>query len=194
MAVGEAITNIAAASIAKLGDIKLSANWMASAGHPGEDAALYDMVHAVGMELCPQLGISIPVGKDSMSMKTAWTEGDEKKSVTSPVSLIVSAFARVTDARNTLTPQLRTDCGDTDLILMDLGAGRNRMGGSALAQVYGQTGNSAPDVDDPRMLCAFFNVVQQLNRDGKILARHAGYQPGDEKTLGAEVEAALAAK
>ena len=172
MAVGEAITNIAAASIAKLGDIKLSANWMASAGHPGEDAALYDMVHAVGMELCPQLGISIPVGKDSMSMKTAWTEGDEKKSVTSPVSLIVSAFARVTDARNTLAPQLRTDCGDTDLILMDLGAGRNRMGGSALAQVYGQTGNSAPDVDDPRMLCAFFNVVQQLNRDGKILAYH----------------------
>ena len=172
MAVGEAITNIAAASIEKIGDIKLSANWMAPAGHAGEDAALYDTVRAVGMELCPQLGISIPVGKDSMSMKTAWSEGKQKKEVTAPLSLIVSAFARVVDARKTLTPQLRTDCGDTDLILIDLGADKHRMGGSALAQVYGRTGNVAPDIDDPKLLCAFFGVIQKLNAEGKILAYH----------------------
>src|SRR5690606_26178206 len=135
MAVGEAITNIAAASIDTLEEIKLSANWMAAAGHDGEDAALYDAVYAVGMELCPQLGISIPVGKDSMSMKTAWQISNpnneiEKKAVTAPLSLIISAFARVSDVRNTLTPQLRTDRGETELILIDLGEGRNRLGGS----------------------------------------------------------------
>ncbi len=172
MAVGEAITNIAAAAIADIGDIKLSANWMVAAGHSGEDAALYDTVRAVGMELCPQLGISIPVGKDSMSMKTAWSDGAAKKEVTSPLSLVVSAFARVTDARKTLTPQLRTDCGSTDLILIDLGLNQCRLGSTALAQVYGQIGNAAPDVDDARLLHAFFGAIQQLNAAGLILAYH----------------------
>ncbi len=171
MAVGEAITNIAAARIAKIGDIKLSANWMAAAGHHGEDAALFDTVRAVGMELCPALGISIPVGKDSMSMKTAWQEGDERKSVTAPLSLIVTAFAPVMDAKQTLTPQLQPDL-DTVLLLIDLGAGKNRMGASALAQVYGQVGNVAPDVDDAAKLKAFFEIIQQLNSDGKLLAYH----------------------
>jgi phosphoribosylformylglycinamidine synthase len=171
MAVGEAITNIAAAPIAAIGDIKLSANWMAAAGHPGEDAALFDTVRAVALELCPQLGISIPVGKDSLSMKTTWDENGGRKEVTAPLSLIVSAFAPVADVRGTLTPQLRTDCGDTDLVLIDLGAGQCRMGGSALAQVHGQTGNSAPDVD-AASLKSFFGAVQQLNREGRILAYH----------------------
>ncbi len=171
MAVGEAITNIAAARIAKIGDIKLSANWMAAAGHHGEDAALYDAVHAVGMELCPQLGISIPVGKDSMSMRTAWQEGNVKKAVTAPLSLIVTAFAPCMDARQTLTPQLAADL-DTVLLLIDLGAGKNRMGGSALAQVYKQTGNVAPDVDDAHTLKSFFEIIQRLNGEGKLLAYH----------------------
>ena len=171
MAVGEAITNIAAAPIAEIGDIKLSANWMAAAGHPGEDAALFDTVRAVALELCPQLGISIPVGKDSLSMKTTWDDNGSRKEVTAPLSLIVSAFAPVVDVRGTLTPQLRTDAGDTELVLIDLGAGECRMGGSALAQVYGQTGNIAPDADATR-LKAFFGVVQRLNRDRKILAYH----------------------
>ncbi|MEK7768411.1 MAG: AIR synthase-related protein, partial [Pseudomonadota bacterium] len=178
MAVGETITNIAAALIEHIGEIKLSANWMAAAGHPGEDAGLYDAVHAVGMELCPQLGISIPVGKDSMSMKTVWEEagGDQvagtRKEVTAPLSLIVSAFARVTDARKTLTPQLRTDCGETELILIDLGAGRNRLGGSALAQVYKQVGAVAPDLDDAEKLKGLFAALQRLNRENRILAYH----------------------
>ncbi len=172
MAIGEAITNLAAANIAEIGEIKLSANWMAPAGHPGEDAALYDTVRAVGMELCPQLGISIPVGKDSMSMKTVWEDGREKKAVTAPISLVVTAFAPVPDARKTLTPQLRTDLGATRLILVDLGAGRNRLGGSSLAQVYGQTGNVVPDVNDPALIKAFFSTVQLLNSEGKILAYH----------------------
>src|SRR5207244_4102856 len=115
-------------------DIKLSANWMAAAGQPGEDASLYETVHAVGMELCPALGISIPVGKDSMSMRTAWRVGDAAKSVTAPVSLIVSAFAPLSDVRATLTPQLRTDCGDTHLVLIDMGTRKRRLGGSVLAQ------------------------------------------------------------
>jgi len=172
MAIGEAITNIAASFIEDLGEIKLSANWMAPAGHPGEDAALYDTVSAVGMELCPQLGISIPVGKDSMSMKTVWEDGGEKKAVTAPISLVVTAFAPTPDARKTLTPQLRTDLGATKLILIDLGAGKNRLGGSALAQVYGAVGNAAPEVDDAARLKAFFAAVQRLNRDGKLLAYH----------------------
>ncbi len=172
MAIGEAITNIAAARIAEIGGIKLSANWMAPAGHPGEDAALYDTVRAVGMELCPQLGISIPVGKDSMSMKTVWEEKGRKKEVTAPLSLIISAFAPCMDARRTLTPQLRRDAGDTDLILIDLGQGRNRMGGSALAQVYRQTGNETPDVASAAQLKAFFATIQRLNQDGRILAYH----------------------
>jgi phosphoribosylformylglycinamidine synthase len=172
MAVGEALTNIAAAHIEKIGDVKLSANWMAAAGHPGEDARLYDTVRAVGMELCPALGVAIPVGKDSLSMKTVWEEGGERKSVVAPLSLIVSAFAPVQDARRTLTPQLRTDRGDTDLILIDLGRGKNRLGGSALAQVYDSLGNAVPDVDSPDDLKAFFAVVQELNAAGRVLAYH----------------------
>ena len=172
MAVGEAITNIAAAAIDGLGRIKLSANWMCAAGHPGEDAALYDTVHAVGMELCPALGLSIPVGKDSMSMRTTWRDGGVEKSVTAPLSLIVSAFAPVRDVRSTLTPQLRMDAGDTELVLVDLGAGRHRLGGSALAQVYGQVGDAPPDLDEPAKLKAFFDAIQRLNREGRLLAYH----------------------
>jgi phosphoribosylformylglycinamidine synthase len=171
MAVGEAITNIAAAQIAKIGDIKLSANWMAAAGHHGEDAALFDTVRAVGMELCPALGISIPVGKDSMSMKSSWQEGETKKAVTAPLSLIVSAFAPTMDATKTLTPQMLPDL-DTALLLIDLGHGKNRLGGSALAQVYGQVGNVSPDVDDAGKLKAFFEIIQQLNGEGILLAYH----------------------
>jgi phosphoribosylformylglycinamidine synthase len=172
MAIGEAITNIAASRIENISELKLSANWMAPAGHPGEDAALFDTVKAVGMELCPQLGISIPVGKDSMSMKTVWEDAGSKKAVTAPISLVVTAFAPTQDARKTLTPQLRTDLGDTKLIVVDLGAGKNRMGGSALAQVYGAVGNAAPDVDDAASLKHFFTAIQTLNSEGKLLAYH----------------------
>ena len=171
MAVGEAITNIAAARIDKIGDIKLSANWMAAAGHHGEDAALFDTVRAVGMELCPLLGISIPVGKDSMSMKTVWQDGKENKSVTAPLSLIVTAFAPCADARETLTPQLAAYL-DTTLLLIDLGQGKNRMGGSALAQVYKQVGDVAPDVDDVLVLKSFFELIQRLNDEGKLFSYH----------------------
>ncbi len=171
MAVGEALTNIAAARIEKIGDIKLSANWMAAAGHHGEDAALFDTVRAVGMELCPQLGIGIPVGKDSMSMKTVWKDGKEDKSVTAPLSLIITAFAPCPDARDTLTPQLAADL-DTTLLLIDLGQGKNRMGGSALAQVYKQVGDVAPDVDDAATLKAYFELIQSLNAAGTLLSYH----------------------
>ena len=170
MAIGEAITNIAAAPIAHLSELKLSANWMAPAGHAGEDAAMFETVKAVGLELCPALGISIPVGKDSMSMKTVWDEGNTKKAVTSPISLVVTAFAGVNDARKTLTPALQQV--DSTLILIDLGAGKNRLGGSSLAQVYGQVGDVAPDVDDANLLKNFFDAIQRLNNDGKILAYH----------------------
>ncbi|MDO6825433.1 phosphoribosylformylglycinamidine synthase [Marinobacter sp. 1_MG-2023] len=173
MAVGEAITNLAAAAIGKLSDIRLSANWMSAAGHPGEDENLYETVRAVGMELCPELGITIPVGKDSMSMKTMWEEDNgEQKSVTAPLSLIISGFAPVTDVSRTLTPQLIKDAGETDLILIDLAAGQNRLGGSALAQVYSQVGAVAPDLDDPEDIKAFFAVIQGLNTDNKLLAYH----------------------
>lgn len=172
MAVGETITNLAAARIGKLSDIKLSANWMAAAGHPGEDARLYDTVKAVGMELCPQLGITIPVGKDSMSMKTRWQDEGIDKSVTAPLSLVISGFAPVQDIRQTLTPQLRMDKGETDLILIDLGRGQNRMGASILAQVYAQIGQQVPDLDDAEDLKAFFAVIQGLNADGHLLAYH----------------------
>jgi phosphoribosylformylglycinamidine synthase len=171
MAVAEALTNIAAARIRALPDVKLSANWMASAGHPGEDAALYDTVRAVS-ELCQTIGVSIPVGKDSMSMKTVWSDEAGKHEVTAPLSLIVSAFAPVTDVRKTLTPELRSDCGETDLILIDLGKGQHRLGGSALAQVYKQVGDEAPDVDDPRVLRLFFHVIQALNELGFAVAYH----------------------
>ncbi|KTT52048.1 phosphoribosylformylglycinamidine synthase [Pseudomonas oryzihabitans] len=172
MAIGETVTNLAAARIEKLGDIKLSANWMAAAGHPGEDARLYETVKAVGMELCPQLGITIPVGKDSMSMKTRWQDGDEDKSVTAPLSLVITGFAPVQDIRRTLTPQLRLDKGQTDLILIDLGRGQNRLGGSILAQTHGKLGQAAPDVDQAEDLKAFFAVIQGLNQDGLLLAYH----------------------
>ena len=172
MAIGETLTNIAASRIEKIADIKLSANWMSAAGHPGEDARLYDTVKAVGMQLCPELGITIPVGKDSMSMKTRWQDDGAEKSVTAPLSLIVTGFAPVSDIRKTLTPQLRMDKGETDLILVDLGRGQNRMGASILAQVYGKLGKQAPDVDDAEDLKAFFAVIQGLNADGRLLAYH----------------------
>ncbi len=172
MAVGEAITNLAAAAIRDIGDVKLSANWMAAAGHGGEDAALFDTVAAVAIELCAKLGLSIPVGKDSMSMRTAWREGNTEKAVTAPLSLVVSAFAPVEDARLTLAPCLRLDQGATRLLLVDLGFGRNRLGGSALAQAYRQVGDTAPDLDEATALSAFFAVIQQLNRGGRLLAYH----------------------
>ena len=185
MAVGEAITNIAAAPIAAIGEVKLSANWMCAAGHPGEDAKLFDTVQAVGMELCPALGVSIPVGKDSMSMRTTWRDPKthEDKAVTAPLSLIISAFARVTDARRALTPQLRTDLGETELVLVDLGGGKNRLGGSALAQVHAQLGDIAPDLDDPAKLKAFFAAIQALNAGGKIVAYHDRSDGGLVATL-----------
>ena len=172
MAIGEAITNIAAASIEKLGDVKLSANWMAACGHTGEDAILYDTVKAVGMELCPKLEIAIPVGKDSLSMKTVWQERDETKSVTSPLSLVITAFAPVTDAAKTCTPELKTNVGDTDLIYIDLGKGYNRLAASALAQVYSQVGHYSPDLDEADDLKNFFSAIQQLKKDNLLLAYH----------------------
>ncbi|ASM54968.1 MULTISPECIES: phosphoribosylformylglycinamidine synthase [Pseudoalteromonas] len=174
LAVAESLTNIACANIGSLENIKLSANWMAAAGHPGEDAGLYEAVKAIGEELCPALGLTIPVGKDSMSMKTTWKdEGDsQEKSVTSPLSLIITAFGRVDDVRKTVTPQLRTDKGETSLILVDLGAGKNRMGASSLAQVYKQLGDITPDVDSPELLKGFYNAMQVLVADSKLLAYH----------------------
>ena len=172
MAVCEAVTNIAAADVARIEDIRLSANWMAACGEPGEDADLFDTVHAVGMEICPELGIAIPVGKDSLSMKTAWREGDETRKVVAPVSLIVSAFAPVVDVRRTLTPALCTKCGDSRLLLIDLGAGRDRLGGSCLAQVYGKVGREAPDCDDAGRVRGFFEAVARLRAEGLVLAYH----------------------
>jgi phosphoribosylformylglycinamidine synthase len=174
LAVGEALTNLAAAQIGDLGKVNLSANWMAAPALPGEGADLYAAVQAVGMELCPALGITIPVGKDSMSMSTVWkdqTSGAQKR-VTAPMSLIISAFASVTDIRQSLTPQLVTDAGDTTLLLIDLGQGKNRLGGSILAQVVNQTGQAPADVDSPAQLKGFWNAIQQLGREEKILAYH----------------------
>ena len=173
MAIGEAITNITAAPIDKIGHIKLSANWMAAAGHPGEDARLFETVRAVGLELCPALGLSIPVGKDSMSMKTVWESHEgEPREMTAPLSLIVSAFAPVSDACRSLTPMLRQNCGPSTLVLIDLGRGKNRLGASALAQVYNQVGNGCPDLDEPQLLRNFFQAIQSLNREGLLLAYH----------------------
>lgn len=171
MAVGEAVTNIAAALVNQISDIKLSANWMAPAGHPGEDANLYEAVAAVGMDLCPKLGIAIPVGKDSMSMKTVWDEQGEEKSVTAPVSLIVSSFAPVEDVRMTLTPQLSTASEKSCLLYIDLGEGKNRLGGSVLAQCYSQLGNKSPDVN-ATLLSDFFNAIQTLNKKKLLQAYH----------------------
>lgn len=169
LAVGEAITNLLAAPI-ELPRVKLSCNWMAACGEAGEDAALYDTVKAVGMELCPALGISVPVGKDSLSMRTRWSEGGAAKQVTAPVSLIVSAFASIADVRPTLTPQLKA--GDTTLVLVDLGQGQRRMGGSMLAQVLNQFGDRVPDLDDPALLKALVAAVNELRGQGRLLAYH----------------------
>jgi phosphoribosylformylglycinamidine synthase len=191
MAVGETVTNLAAAPINDISDIKLSANWMAACGQPGQDAALFDTVKAVGMELCPALGLSIPVGKDSLSMRTTWKDEGVDKAVISPVSLIVSGFSPVYDVRKSLTPQIRTDLGETSLIVIDLGRGKNRMGASALAQVMGQLGNAVPDVDSPEDLKGFFNAIQQLNKEGKLLAYHDRSDGGLYATL---VEMAFAGR
>jgi len=174
MAVGEAITNIASAPIASLDKLKLSANWMAACGTAGEDAALFDTVKAIGMELCPALGISIPVGKDSLSMKTKWDEQGVAKEVVAPVSLIISAFAPVEDVRRHLTPQLRRhdEVGESVLIAIDLGRGKHRLGGSILAQVTQQVGDSVPDVDDAEDLKRFFAAIQSLNASDRLLAYH----------------------
>ncbi len=170
MAVAEAITNLLAAPM-EFDRVKLSANWMAACGEPGEDAALYETVQAVGLELCPALGISIPVGKDSLSMRTQWKDGDEAKKVTSPVSLIVTAFATLADVRGTLTPQLNAT-QDSSLILVDLGRGKNRMGGSILAQTLGQMGDEVPDLDHPQDLVSLVNAVNALRASGHLLAYH----------------------
>ncbi|RKR26660.1 phosphoribosylformylglycinamidine synthase [Acidovorax sp. 93] len=188
MAVAEAITNLLAAPI-ELPRVKLSANWMAACGEPGEDAALYETVKAVGMELCPALGISIPVGKDSLSMRTQWSEGSEKKKVTSPVSLIVSAFASLADVRGTLTPQLNATETDTTLVLIDLGKGQNRMGGSILGQTLEQSGDVVPDVDDPKDLVNLVNAVNALRAKDQILAYH---DRSDGGLLAAAAEMAFA--
>ena len=172
MAVGEALTNLAAASVAALDRVKLSANWMAAAGSPGEDAALYDTVRAVALELCPALGVSIPVGKDSLSMRTAWREKGAAREVVAPLSLVVTAFAPISDARATLTPRLRTDAGETELLLIDLGGGKNRLGGSIMAQVYSRFGNTAPDVDSAVVLKNFFLAIQELSKENLLLAYH----------------------
>lgn len=172
LAVAESITNIAATHIGDLKRIKLSANWMSAAGHTGEDAGLYEAVKAVGEELCPALGITIPVGKDSMSMRTTWEENGEQKSVTAPLSLVISAFARVEDVRKTVTPQLRTDQGLSNLLLIDLGEGKNRLGATALAQVYKQLGDKPADVVNVESLKNFFYAMQTLVAEDKLLAYH----------------------
>ena len=183
LAIGEAITNIACTRIDSLSDIKLSANWMAAAGHHDEDEKLFRTVETVGMELCPALGITIPVGKDSMSMRTAWQENGEEKSVTSPLSLIISAFAPVSDVRKTLTPQIRTDIGETQLLLIDLGASQDRLGGSILAQTLGQMGDQVPDLDSPVFIKGFFAAVQELLEAGQIIAYHDRSDGGLLSTL-----------
>ena len=183
LAVAESLTNILAADIGSLSNVRLSANWMAACGEPGEDAALYATVHAVGEELCPALGIAIPVGKDSLSMKTTWGEGATKKSVVAPVSLIVSAFAPVADVRKTWTPQLRTDVGATSLLLVDLGAGQNRLGGSCLAQVHGALGATPPDLDDPELLTNLAAALAELRARNLVLAYHDRSDGGVFATL-----------
>ena len=183
LAVGEAITNILAADVRQLADVRLSANWMAACGEPGEDAALYAAVRAVGEELCPALGIAIPVGKDSLSMRTAWSDRGMPKSVVAPVSLIVSAFAPVSDVRRCWTPELRTDCGHTALIYVDLGEGRNRLGGSVLTQVYGALGTEPADFVDPALLRGLATALVQLRAQGKVLAYHDRSDGGLAVTL-----------
>ena len=172
MAAAEALTNIVSAPIVNTRQVKFSANWMAPAGHPGEDAGLHDAVRTLGMEFCPALGIAVPVGKDSLSMRTVWDEDGEEQSVTAPISLVISAFAPVTDIRRALTPELQEAESPSQLLLIDLGEGRNRLGGSALAQVYETIGDAPPDVDDVKQLGRFFDAIQEMNRQGLLLAYH----------------------
>ena len=190
ISIGECLTNIASAYVGKIGNIKLSANWMVAAGEAGEDANLYDTVKAVGMELCPALGICIPVGKDSMSMRTSWKDsgGKEQKQV-SPLSLMVTAFSSVEDVRKTATPDLKST--DSALLLLDLGAGKNRMGGSTLAQVYNQIGNATPDLEDPEKFVGFFNAVQELLANDLILSYH---DKGDGGLLATLAEMSIAGR
>ena len=172
LSIAEAITNIACAKINQISDIKISANWMAAAGHPGEDSALYDAVETVGLELCPALGIAVPVGKDSMSMKTVWEDDGEAKSVIAPVSLNITTFAPVEDVRKTVTPQLRTDLGETEILAIDLSRGQNRLAGSCLAQVYNQIGDESADLDSPQDLINLFNFTQSMLADELAVAYH----------------------
>ncbi|QBF81921.1 phosphoribosylformylglycinamidine synthase [Shewanella maritima] len=172
MAVAESIMNIAGTDIGSFKRIKLSANWMSPAGHPGEDAGLYEAVKAIGEDLCPELGLTIPVGKDSMSMKTAWEDNGENKTVTSPMSLIITAFGVVQDIRKTVTPELRSDKGDTELLMLDLSNGQNRLGGSCLAQVYSELGDVAPTLDNAQSLAGFFEVMQKLVNEQSVIAYH----------------------
>ncbi len=182
MAVGEAITNLVAAPVGSLEEIKLSANWMAAAGHPGEDALLFDAVKAVGLELCPAIDLSIPVGKDSLSMQAQWQANGETQKSVSPVSLVISAFARVVDVRLQVTPELKRGV-ESELWLIGLGAGKKRMGGSILAQCYGALGGTPPDLDDPARLRDFFTLVQDAQRDGLLLAYHDRSDGGAFATL-----------
>ncbi len=172
LAIGEAITNLACVHVGSISNIKLSANWMASAGNRPDDADLFDAVHAVGMELAPALGLAIPVGKDSLSMRTQWSDGEQERIVTAPISVVISAFAPVEDVRRVVTPELRQDCGATELLLIDLGLGKNRLGGSALTQVHNATGTVAPTVDDAELLKGFHNALQALHEHGLLLAYH----------------------
>ena len=182
MSVGEALTNLLSAYIEDISHINLSANWMCASGFPGEDAKLYEAVKAIGMELCPKLGLTIPVGKDSMSMKSTWDENGDEKSVTAPLSLIISAFSKIPDARIQVTPLLNTKV-DSELFLIDLGLGKNRMGGSCLAQVYNQVGRTSPDLDDPTLFAKFFSLINRLNKEKLISAYHDRSDGGVVTTL-----------
>ena len=172
LAIAEAITNVAAARIRSLADVKLSANWMAAAGLAEEDSALYAAVQAAALEFCPALGISIPVGKDSLSMRASWTDEGGAHIAVSPLSLVVSAFAPVLDIRRSLTPVLRVGSEETDLLLVDFGRGQNRLGASVLGQVYDRIQGDPADVDDPRVLKLFFALIQALNELGLLWAYH----------------------
>ncbi|MEN1929143.1 phosphoribosylformylglycinamidine synthase [Luteimonas sp. MJ250] len=182
MAVGEAITNLCAAPVESLARTKLSANWMAAAGHPGEDARLFDAVHAVGMELCPEIELSIPVGKDSLSMQAQWQADGTAQASVSPVSLVVTAFAPVADVRAQLTPLLAREPG-TELWLIGLGAGKQRLGGSILSQVHGAFGGACPDLDDAQRLRAFFELIRDAREAGLLLAYHDRSDGGVFATL-----------
>jgi len=182
MTIGESLTNMLGGYVENIHDISLSANWMSASGHKGEDAKLFEAVKAVGMDLCPELGLTVPVGKDSMSMKSSWTEDGEDKSVTSPLSLIITAFSKTPDVRLQQTPLLDTN-SESELLLIDLGFGQDRMGGSCLAQVYNQVGDIAPNLDDSAVFKSFFTVINQLNKDGLISAYHDRSDGGVITTL-----------